>query len=99
MAMLAGKWSMLIINALSEGPHRNGELLRRVEGISQKMLTQTLRELEEMQIVQRTDYGTIPPHVEYQLTELGRSLRGEVRGFIRWVERHMPALSQQRSRP
>ncbi len=93
MALLADKWSLLIINALGKGPRRNGELVRSVEGISQKMLTQTLRTLEQLHIVLRTDRQTIPPHVSYELTPLGQSLRGEAVSFIRWVEKHMPDLT------
>ena len=93
MALLADKWSLLIINALGGGPKRNGELFRSVEGISQKMLTQTLRTLEQLHIVLRIDLQTIPPHVCYELTPLGQSLRGEAVSFIRWVEKHTPELT------
>ena len=93
VALLADKWSLLIINALGEGPSRNGELVRSVEGISQKMLTQTLRTLERLHVVLRKDLQTIPPHVSYELTPLGQSLRSEAVSFIRWVEKHMPDLT------
>lgn len=73
LASLTSKWSILIVNALGRGSLRNGELLRTVEGISQKMLTQTLQELTALNIVQRDDKKTIPPHVEYKLTVLGHS--------------------------
>ena len=86
---ISNKWSLLVIDALKNGRSRNGELMRHVEGISQKMLTQTLRELEFMKIVDRIDMQTIPPHVEYRLTALGRSLRVKVDGLDRWVEKHM----------
>ncbi len=92
MATLTDKWSLLIINALGDGPRRNGELIRSVEGISQKMLTQSLRHLERLHIVVRQDLQTIPPHVIYALTPLGRSLRCEAVSLIRWVEEHMPDL-------
>ena len=95
MALLADKWSLLIINSLGEGPRRNGELVRSVEGISQKMLTQTLRTLEQLHVVLRTDLQTIPPHVSYELTPLGQSLRGEAVSFISWVEKHMPDLTSR----
>lgn len=93
MSHLASKWALLIINALDDQPRRNGELVRIVDGISQKMLTQTLRQLEDINVVSRQDLQTIPPHVIYQLTPLGRSLCSEVRSFIRWVEAHMPELN------
>ncbi|OYU72825.1 MAG: transcriptional regulator, partial [Alphaproteobacteria bacterium PA3] len=89
MAQLADKWSLLIINALGDGAKRNGELMRSVEGISQKMLTQTLRNLTKLHIVSRQDLQTIPPHVIYDLTPLGKSLRQEAVSLIRWVENHM----------
>jgi DNA-binding HxlR family transcriptional regulator len=92
MALLASKWSLLAIHALAEGPQRNGELMRAIDGISQKMLTQTLRQLEEAHLVNREDFQTIPPHVVYELTPLGKSLRDEVRPLIKWVETHMPEL-------
>ncbi len=63
--------------------------MRLVEGISQKMLTQTLRELEEIQLVKRHDMQTVPPHVEYELTELGKSLREKVCAMDRWIEENM----------
>jgi DNA-binding HxlR family transcriptional regulator len=98
MTLLASRWSLLIIKALGNARRRNGDLMREIEGISQKMLTQTLRELEHVGIVARHDLGTIPPHVEYELTPLGRSLRREVASFILWVETHMPEFGQTASR-
>ena len=86
---VSGKWSILIIDILNNDNLRNGELMRLVEGISQKMLTQTLRELEEIQLVKRHDMQTVPPHVEYELTELGKSLREKVCAMDRWIEENM----------
>lgn len=93
LALVASKWSLLVINALDDGPARNGFLMRKVEGISQKMLTQTLRDLETTGIVKRDDHGTVPPHVTYELTPLGKSLRQEVRSLVFWVESNVPELS------
>ncbi|MEY3232974.1 helix-turn-helix domain-containing protein [Aquidulcibacter sp.] len=93
LAFVASKWSLLVINALDDGPARNGSLMRKVEGISQKMLTQTLRDLETTGIVKREDHGTVPPHVTYELTPLGKSLRQEVRSLVFWVESNIPELS------
>lgn len=67
--------------------------MRALEGISQKMLTQTLRQLEAANIVDREDFQTIPPHVVYQLTPLGESFQQEVHLLIKWVEGNMPELS------
>lgn len=89
---LANKWSLLVIDALEQKRLRNGELMRVIEGISQKMLTQTLRELEGLKLVTRTDMQTVPPHVEYELSKLGRSLRKEVSGLDRWIEKNMVAM-------
>jgi DNA-binding HxlR family transcriptional regulator len=64
-----------------------------VEGISQKMLTQTLQDLAELNIVERHDRQTIPPHVDYQLTDLGHAFRKQANGLIRWVEASLPEIS------
>ena len=72
--LIANKWTALVIGALARRPHRFGELRRRVEGISQKVLTQNLRTLERDGLITRTVYPTTPPSVEYGLTELGARL-------------------------
>ncbi len=92
LSRVSGKWSMLIVDALHNKNLRNGELMRIIEGISQKMLTQTLRELEEIQLVKRHDMQTVPPHVEYELTELGKSLREKICAMDRWIEENMLEL-------
>lgn len=92
LTRIAGKWSLLVIDALGERATRNGALLRRISGISQKMLTETLRDLEGLNLVERTIYETVPPHVEYRLTPLGQSLRTVVSQVDRWVEGHLEEL-------
>ena len=94
LALIGGKWSMLVLCILSDGPVRTGELARRAGGISQKMLTQTLRELTRHGIVHRRDYGTVPPRVDYSLTPLGESLSGLVRQIENWVESNYPRMSR-----
>jgi DNA-binding HxlR family transcriptional regulator len=94
LALIGGKWSMLLLCVLSEGPVRTGELARRAGGISQKMLTQTLRELVRHGIVQRRDFGEVPPRVEYSLTPLGRSLAGLVRQIESWVETNYSRMTR-----
>jgi len=84
--------SLLLLPALRDGPARNGELLRRLEGISQKVLTQTLRELERNRLVTRSDHGTRPLFVEYALTPLGASLSEVLLAVDRWVEAHHEQL-------
>lgn len=74
---------MLVVG---QGVRRNGDLKRRIGGISQKMLTQTLRLLEANGMVKRTDFQTVPPHVEYELTPLGRSLAEAMRPLHQWVD-------------
>ena len=85
LALIGSKWSMLILCSLRAGPRRTHDLKRRLAGVSSKMLTQTLRELERHGIVHRRDYGEVPPRVEYSLTALGRSLAGLVVGIEAWV--------------
>ena len=94
LALIGSKWSMLLLCILSEGPVRSGELGRRAGGISQKMLTQTLRELERHGIVNRKDHGEVPPRVEYSLTPLGRSLAQLVRGIEEWVESNYSRMTR-----
>lgn len=85
---LSGKWTLLVVAALAEGPVRNNALLRRVDGISQKMLTETLGALVALNLVTRHSRATVPPHVDYALTPLGRDLLPLIRAFDRWVEQH-----------
>ena len=89
---IGDRWTVLIVGALDAGPRRFTELAAAVEGISQKMLTQTLRSLERDGFVARTAYPVVPPHVEYQLTELGRSLQHPLRELERWAVEHMDGV-------
>ena len=92
LELISGKWTLLIVPLLAKGPERNNELLRKIDGISQKMLSQTLRELETHGLVQRIDHRTVPPHVEYRLTDLGRSLSRALEPVDRWAEQHLDAV-------
>ncbi len=74
IGLLASKWVALLIPLLRRGPRRNGELMRGIAGVSQKMLTQTLRELEGHGLIARRDFGEVPPRVEYALTHRARRL-------------------------
>jgi DNA-binding HxlR family transcriptional regulator len=98
LELVASKWAMLILPALEGGPVRNGALLRKIGGISQKMLTQTLRDLERHGLVIRQDRGAVPLHVEYQLSPLGASLSGALVVLDRWAERHFSELDAARER-
>lgn len=86
LELVANKWALLIVPLLRGKPQRNNELLRKVGGISQKMLTQTLRELEQNGLVLREDLRTVPPHVEYRLSPLGLSLSRTLMAVDRWAE-------------
>lgn len=85
LELIADKWAMLVIVALATGMMRNSELLRKIEGISQKMLTQTLRDLENSGIVRRHVYQQVPPKVEYKLSELGESLLTPIAALRDWA--------------
>ena len=86
LALLAEKWTLLTIHALGEGTMRTSALRRRIGGISEKMLIQTLRRLEDAGLITRLAYPEVPPRVEYSLTELGRSLSPLVTALDDWVE-------------
>ena len=92
LVLLAEKWSMLILHALSEGTQRTGALRRRIGGISEKMLIQTLKRLESASLVTRTSYAEVPPRVEYELTDLGWSLSPLVKALDHWVEQNAKTI-------
>ncbi len=90
------KWSVLVIGVLGEGPQRFSELLRAIEGLSQRMLTLTLRGLERDGLVTRTVFATIPPRVDYALTPLGRTLLEPVRELAAWAEKSRAQIQSAR---
>lgn len=98
LELVASKWALLIIPALAAGPMRNNELLRKIEGVSQKMLTQTLKELVRNGLVLRADHQTVPPHVEYRLSTLGESLSETLIPLDNWAERNHQSLKAARER-
>jgi DNA-binding HxlR family transcriptional regulator len=98
LELIASKWALLVIPALAEGPVRNNELMRKIEGISQKMLTQTLKELVRNGLVLRFGRQTVPPHVEYQLSTLGQSLSETLIPLDNWAERNHQNLKAARER-
>jgi len=95
---IADKWSILIVYALVDGPLRHGELRRTIQGISQKMLTQTLRSMESDGLVARDVKEMIPPHVEYSLTPLGRTLMDPLVAICQWAMGHLPEVRKARQR-
>jgi len=88
LELVGRKWSLLLLCALYDSKTRTGQLKRKLQGISQKMLTQTLREMQQTGLVKRISYPEVPPRVEYELTELGYSLAGLVVKMERWVVKH-----------
>jgi DNA-binding HxlR family transcriptional regulator len=96
LALIADRWSMLVIYALSRRARRHGELKRMIGGISQKMLTQTLRALEHDGLVERTVHGVVPPRVDYALTPLGRTLLQPLSAICRWAQNHLPQVRSAR---
>lgn len=85
---VSGRWGLLALAALAQGTLRFNELRRRVDGVSEKMLSQALRSLERDGLVLRTAYPVIPPRVDYQLTPLGESAASVVCGVLEWLESH-----------
>ena len=94
---IADKWTCLVVYALVDGPKRHGELRRTIDGISQKMLTQTLRSMEADGLVQRTVFERVPPAVEYRLTPLGETLKEPLVAICRWAMQHVPELQANRA--
>lgn len=98
LVRIADKWSMYAIHVLAqESPLRFNELKRRIDGVSQRMLTVTLRGLERDGLVRRTMYPEVPPRVEYQLTSLGETLRGIVCQVVTWTETHLDEVDAART--
>ncbi len=90
--LISGKWKLLILRELMSGTKRFSQLQRAIPGITQKMLTKQLRELERAGLVKRKVYPEVPPRVEYSLTELGRSLEEIFTAMHRWGERYVKEL-------
>ncbi len=95
---IGDKWSLYIILTLHGGPIRFNELRRQIEGISQRMLTITLRGLERDGLISRTLYPTIPPRVDYELTEVGKTLLSPVMGLVQWADANQDFILGARSR-
>lgn len=93
---IADKWSLLVIALLDTRTMRFNELRREIDGISQRMLTHTLRQLERDGIVHRTIYPTVPPRVDYVLTELGSSLHETIQALVTWTEAHQDEIARAR---
>jgi DNA-binding HxlR family transcriptional regulator len=94
---LADKWSLLVVELLGEGTHRFTELRREIDGISQRMLTLTLRHLERDGLVHRTVFPVVPPRVDYGLTPLGTSLLQAIAPLVEWTRAHRDEIASARS--
>jgi len=92
------KWTVVVIAELGDGPRRFSELRRAIDGVSQRMLTLTLKNLERDGLVSRTVTPTVPPRVDYALTDLGRSMLAPVRAFGEWAAAHIPQMDAARRR-
>ncbi len=95
---LANKWSVLVLRCLSDRVHRFSELKQRIEGVSEKMLSQTLKMLEQDGFILRTVYPVVPPKVEYQLTILGSQAAEKMNYLIGWIEKSLPEILQHQQR-
>ncbi|MGP4770986.1 winged helix-turn-helix transcriptional regulator [Acinetobacter sp. PFS20] len=95
---IGDKWSLYIIASLAKGTMRFNELRRGIDGISQRMLTLTLRGLERDGLVSRTMYPTIPPRVDYELTELGQTLLVPVMALVSWADNNQLAIKEAHER-
>lgn len=96
--LVGDKWTLYIIATLKDGPVRFNELRRRIDGISQRMLTINLRGLERDGLVKRTLFPTIPPRVDYELTDVGRSLLAPVMALVTWANANQENISGARAR-
>lgn len=95
---LTNRWGTLVMVALATGPHRFAELRRKVGGVSERMLSQTLKDLEADGFILRTAHPVVPPHVDYELTELGREAAAHVVALVGWIEGALPEILAGKTR-
>lgn len=98
LARIGDKWTVLVVQTLADGPRRFNELRRDIPSVSQRMLTLTLRNLERDGLVSRTVTPTIPPRVDYELTELGQSLQKPICGLAQWATQNVEAIHTAQAR-
>lgn len=89
---VTSRWGVLVLVALRGGTHRFSELRRKIGGVSEKMLAQTLQQLEQDGFVHRLSHPVVPPHVEYSLTALGEGIGAQVESLIEWIESNLPKV-------
>ena len=97
LGIVGDKWALLIVRMLKDGPRRFTELKRSIDGISQRMLTVTLRDLERDGILTRTVHEVMPPHVSYELTSMGLTLREATGPLLEWTTTHLPQIDAARA--
>ncbi|WP_328604312.1 helix-turn-helix transcriptional regulator [Amycolatopsis sp. NBC_00345] len=97
LGIVGDKWSLLVVRTLRLGPRRFTELKREIDGISQRMLTVTLRSLERDGILTRTVHNVMPPHVSYELTPMGRTLREATAPLLEWSIAHLERIDAART--
>jgi DNA-binding HxlR family transcriptional regulator len=95
---VTSRWGVLLLVGLLSGTHRFSDLRRKVNGISEKMLAQTLQWLESDGFVERISYPVVPPHVEYRLTPLGQEIGQKVEGLANWIEINLPQIMAAQKR-
>jgi DNA-binding HxlR family transcriptional regulator len=96
---VTSRWGVLVLVALMEGTHRFSELRRKIGGVSEKMLAQTLQQLEQDGFVDRVAYPVVPPHVEYSLTTLGMQIGAQVDSLVDWIETNLPKIMKVQQAP
>lgn len=89
---VTSRWGVLVLVALMEGTHRFSDLRRKIDGVSEKMLAQTLQQLEKDGFIDRVAYPVVPPHVEYSLTPLGEEIGSQVDSLIDWIESNLSKI-------
>lgn len=95
---IGARWTVFVVNALEHGPLRFTALAERIQGVTPKVLTETLRAMEEDGLLARVEYAEQPPRVEYGLTDLGQSLLVPLRAVREWAESHVPEILEARER-
>lgn len=96
---VTSRWGVLVLVALRDGTHRFSELRRKIGGVSEKMLAQTLQALEKDGFVNRVSHPVIPPHVEYSLTALGEPIAQQIESLADWIETHIGQIIQAQQQP
>ena len=97
LELVSDKWTIRVIHTLRRGTMRYGELQREIGGVSQKVLTQTLRGMERDGLIERSVYPVVPPRTEYSLTPLGQTLLESLNALCRWAEQHIDEVRANRA--